>query len=295
MPRCQRERMSKPWSEFPTSPQGLPLAAMRACFRARVAAGAAFREDAALADALCDQAEPVLQALHVALAAGGSGESLHEPYALATLLARRAALLGATPSTALLLADALVAALVEAAGLACAAELARALSIVCVEGYCAARDERVESGLLEVAARSQVAVLLGPGCLAIFLAGCHDERALGHVLDGFARRLLHDQIASCLVDVSRLAALEAADDALARSVASFCVTASTLGVALTLLGASSALRARFAGWLHGATPPDYADDYAEAQARALALAGLIVKSRWPWPRSRLLAGRGRAG
>ena len=287
--------MSKRRSEFSPSPQGLPLAAMRASFRAYFARSVAFREDAALADALSAEAEPVLEALHVALAPGGPSGALHEPYALATLLARRAALLGATPSTVLTLAAALGAGLADGGGVTPDAELGRALSIVCIEGYCGARDERIECVLLAAAAQAQVAVPLGPRCLAIFLAGRHDERALGETLDGFARRLLHDEIVSCLLDVSRLAQLDAPDEALARAVANFCALASTLGVSLTICGASAALRARFAQWLRGGAPPRYARDYADAQAHALAQAGLVVKPRWPWPRLKLLAGRRPAG
>ncbi|MET0342766.1 MAG: hypothetical protein ABW252_17295 [Polyangiales bacterium] len=256
---------------------------MQAAFRGHFVGAVCFREDATLVGALATEAAPVLDALHVALAPRDPPRALHEAYALTTLLARRAALLGATPSAALGLSAALIAAVREA-GCAVDEAEARALAIVAVEGYCAARDERVTADLLAAAARTQVAVPLGPRCLAIFLAGCHDERALTATLDRLARQLLHDEIASCLLDVSRLLDVDAADDAFARAVASFCATALTLGAALTLIGASPVLRDRLARWLPRA-PLHFADDFPAGHAHALSEAGLVLKARLRWPRA----------
>lgn len=263
---------------------------MRARFEAQFSAASCFREDAALIGPLAGEAEPVLDALYVALAPQEPPRALHEAYALTTLLARRAALLGATPSAALVLSGALIAALREVGCPVDEAE-ARALAIVSVEGYCAARDERVAAELLATAARTQVAVPLGPGCFAIFLAGCHDERALAATLDRFGKQLLHDEVASCLLDVSRLVDVDAEDDALARAVANFCASALTLGVSLSVVGGSPRLRERLGRWLSRA-PLHFADDFRAAQQHALASAGLTLKPKLRWPLSAWTRARG---
>jgi hypothetical protein len=259
---------------------------MRARFRATYREQARFREDSELAEVLASEAEPVLEVLRTALAPG-EPLALHEGYALLTLLARHAASLGATPGVALTLSDAIAAALREV-GLEISAAHRSELTLVAVEGYCAARDERATRVLRECAAERQVAVELGPGCVGIFLAGCHDEADLTPTLERFARDLLRGDTRSCLLDVHRL---EPIDEDLARAIGRFCTHAATLGVCSFVFGASATLRAQFERWSVAGGPTLLVDEFAQARSLALAAAGLELRAVRRWPRWFLPAGR----
>jgi hypothetical protein len=261
------------------------LPTLRAIFRERYLSEARFREDGDLADALAQEAEPVLEVLATALRPGIGEPALHEGYALLTLLSRHAAGLGATPGAALAVASALAAAVRRHGG-----QIDRAredeLALVVMEGYCAARDERATKLLREANAERQVAVELGRGCHAIFLAGSHQEADLVPTLERFARDLLHAETRSCLLDVSRLSPL---DDDLARALGHFCAQAATLGVCSFVTGAPARLRDQFERWsIVGGRPGDrptmLVDDFVEARDLALAAAGLQVRERAPWSR-----------
>ncbi|MEY4511406.1 MAG: hypothetical protein RLZZ450_3528 [Pseudomonadota bacterium] len=278
------------------------VTAMQALFRERYLRLSRFREDGRLADELTTEARPVLEALHTAYAPADGPRALHEPYALLNLLARRAATLGATPCVALALPTAIAAAL-RSADVVVDSDLEHELAIVSLEGYSAARDECVTGQLRQTIAERQVAVRLGPRCVAIFLLGEHDEQQLTPTLDRFARELLRGDVQSCLLDISRL---DPIDEELARALGRFCGQADTLGVSTFLFGASAALREQFDRWsvvttVRHASPPAlhaasiegalpsagttaFVDDFELAQSRALAAAGLSLRARRNWTR-----------
>jgi hypothetical protein len=255
----------------------LSLAAMRARFAELYAAQARFREDGALCEQLAVEAEPVMEVLATALSSG----ALHEGYALLTLLARHAAALGATPGIALTLVDALCGAL-GAQGLPITPSQRDELTLVALEGYCAARDDRATRVLREESAAGQVCFPLAPGCVAIFLAGRHDEADLGPTLERFARDLLHAGTRSCLLDLTRLT--QPLDEELARAVGRFCAQAATLGVCCFVLGAPEVLKEQFARWEVSGGPVMMVDDAAHARSLALAAAGHELRPARQWPR-----------
>lgn len=255
----------------------LPWGAMRASFRAHYVRHTTFREDAALLDTLEAEAEPALQELFLAYAQR-INPAPHEAYALLTLLARQAASLSATPSAALALVGALTEAL-AGAGVALDEGSRRELEIVVLEGYCAARDERVTAELRRVAADCQVSFLLAPRCLAFFLAGRHEADDLRPTLEAMGRRLLREDARSCLLDISGLGAL---DEELARAVGHFCAGAATLGVATFLVARGDGLRVQFESWGVGRGTTHFLEDTGRALALALAAAGLELRPLRPW-------------
>ena len=257
-----------------------PIATMRAQFGLWYERASRFREDRALAAELSIEAAPVLEALSVALAPREEPRSLHEAYALLALLGRRAALLGATPGASVALVEAVCAAVREA-GVTIDPERAAELTTVMVEGYCDGRDERITRELRQAAAASQVAHVLGPGCLGVFLGGLHAEPDLTPTLEQIARDLLRRDAKSCFLDVSRLSAI---DEELARALARFCVQAASLGVATFVTGAPAWLQQQLAGWGVGAGATSFVDGAERAQALALAAAGLAVRPQRRWAR-----------
>ncbi len=263
-----------------------PVALMRASFRGRYERAARFREDGALAAELEQQAEPVLDALFTAFAPPSGPRALHEGYALHALLCRHAALLGATAGVPLAITDAICDALREA-GATLDATLVAELAVVAVEGYAAARDERVTRELRERAAASQPVVKLGPGCAAVFLVGRHDEADLAPVLERISRQLLRDDVRSCLLDLSRL---EPDDEELARAIVRFCALVETIGVTTFVSGASPLVRQSFERWALSEGATQIVDDFARAQALALGAVGLQLRRRRRWGRL-LLPGR----
>ncbi|MET0283052.1 MAG: hypothetical protein ABW352_01220 [Polyangiales bacterium] len=250
---------------------------MRARFLALYVAHARFREDSALSEPLAREAEPVLEVLATALSSG----ALHEGYALLTLLARHAAALGATPGIALTLVEAICGALQEQ-GLAIAPSQREELTLIAFEGYCAARDDRATRVLREQAAEGQVSFPIAPGCVAIFLAGNHDEADLGPTLERFARDLLHAGTRSCLLDLTRLT--RPIEEELARAVGRFCGHAATLGVCCFVVGASEGLSDQFERWEVSRGPVMMVDDPAHARSLALAAAGHELRPARQWPR-----------
>lgn len=253
---------------------------MRAYVGLRYERAARFREDRALTGELSAEAVPVLEALRIAFTPRDEPRAVHEAYALLSLLGRRAALLGATPGASLTLLEAVCAAVREA-GVEIDAPIAAELTTVMVEGYCAGRDERVTRELRQVAAESQVAHELGPGCLAIFLAGLHAEPDLTPTLEQLARELLRRDAKSCLLDVTRLSGI---DEDVARAIGRFCVHAASLGVATFVAGAPGWLRQQLANWGIGSGATSFVDGAERAQTLALTAAGLSLRPRRRWVR-----------
>ncbi|HEY6877794.1 MAG TPA: hypothetical protein VI299_07230 [Polyangiales bacterium] len=253
------------------------LVAMRARFEHSYVQHARFREDAALVEALAREAEPVLEVL----ATGYQTGAMHEGYALFNLLSRHAASLGATPGVALSLVESIGEAMSEV-GIALPPERKNELLLIAFEGYCAARDERATRLLREMAAERQVATELAPGCVAIFLAGSHDEADLGPTLERFARDLLRGDARSCLLDLTRL--VLPIDEDVARALGRFCAQAATLGVCSFVVGAPASLRAQFERWSVSGGPILLVDDPAQARSLALTAAGHELRPVRRWPR-----------
>lgn len=258
-----------------------PVATMRAAFGERYAQSVSFKEDAALRAVLEREAEPVLEALYAAFAgARPVPEAVHEPYALLSLLARKAAELAATPGVALALVQALVAAL-DQTGLRLTSQAEEQLKLVSVEGYSAAREERDHAELRQRAAHGQVAFTVAPGCEVVCLVGDHAASDLVPALDELARDLLRRDAKSCLLDLSRLAIRH---EELARAVGHFCAVLATLGIALFLVGASSELRDQFERWSIARGASLFVDDRAAALPLALAAAGFELRPLRRWAR-----------
>jgi hypothetical protein len=245
-----------------------------------------FKEEAALVERLSREAGPALDALRTAYegdpAESTSGASLHESYALLTLLARQAAALQVTPTGALVLAQSMVAGL-AAIGTQLSERASRALSTIVVEGYCAAREEQVGAALRRAAAESQPLLPIAERCFAICLGGQQRAEELAPVLAGYARDLLRSDARSCLLDLERLVL----DEEILRAVGHFCAELETLGVALFVSGASERVRARFAEWSVAAR--EFQPRFEDALPLALAAVDCELRPLPVW--SRLLRRR----
>ena len=247
--------------------------AMRA-FRQHYERAVPFREDRRLAPDLVTEVVPALRVL----LAPGAWPNPHSPCtescAFVHLLGRRAALLGATPTTGLVVAEALVHALSEQ-GVPVAEEGARALLSVLVEGYSAGRDEAVAASFHDRLLQSQTWLELAPGCVGVFLGPLHDVLALQQLFGDVARYLLRAGTQACVLDLARVA--EPPEEVL-REVAGFCLTAASLGVVTYACGVSEpglSTLERFGG-PEGVTS---CDSFGQAFAQALDRAGLSLRKR----------------
>jgi hypothetical protein len=188
-----------------------------------------FREDAALGGDLSEEARPVIDALAFAIACTADPLALEyrEGLAMAALLGRRAALHRATPTVALSLVEAIVAAL-GAIERAPDPRTVDALRSVTVEGYCAAVEERVRAETTGRAAELLAPVRIAPRVWLVIVAGEHAPDSLTAALDRAGRVLLDSDACACLVHVAAapsedLAAELLAFDATARLVGAQCV------------------------------------------------------------------------
>lgn len=238
-----------------------------------------FREDARLADDLCDEASPVLDALAFAVGAGGDDPralEYREGLAMAALLGRRAALHDATPSVALSLVDALEAGL-AAIGRAPAPPAVAALRTVVVEGYCAAIEERIREDAARRAAAALAPVRIAPRCWALVLAGDHSAELVSPALDRACRVLLDADARACLVHLA--ITVEPTED-LAAAVLGLDATARMIGVETIWSGVDER-------WLAAAQPrldPSHlsiAATLEQALARALDVAGTELREPSP--------------
>ena len=130
----------------------------------------------------------------------------HEALAMATLLGRRAAVLGATPSGATLVVPALCAALKRPLR----ASLRRALEVAVMEGFVLGREEMVRAAAARSAAAALAPVRLTERSFLLMLAGTHEPELLEEVLDEFARQVLRADALSSLIDVRGLQPIDRA-------------------------------------------------------------------------------------
>jgi hypothetical protein len=252
-----------------TVPSEPRLEVMSSALRAWFCERAPFREDRALADELCREAQPVLRALCVTEGPDPSG-ALYEGFALVNLLGRRAGLLGATPSAALAACRGLTEAL--AAGGAQLPSTARdQLEAVCLEGYCGGRDDRLREEVLGELMVQQLELPLAPRCHALVLSGGPSHEALEAWLDGAMRSLFRAEVQCVVVDTARL---QLPDDGGARIVASALITAASLGTHIALVASHGALLPQREQLSHH-------PGFAAALAHALRLAGHTRRRSWP--------------
>jgi hypothetical protein len=262
---------------------------------------APFREDRAQAEELAREAVPVVDALVVGLrAAGGCGPesvALREALAMVGLLGRRAGELGLTPTAVLALPAALGAGVAAARATALDAKggvasqavkrdmpdedglvegaLADAVRAVALEGYVAAREERL---LEERAARAASAVDLlwiAPGCALLALCGHHSAEHLHGIVERAARALLVGGGRSLVVS---LRGLGEASPTAAAEVFAIADLAAMLGVTTVFCDVDRS-------WLEAAAPHvdvamlRLAKDTAEAVAIALDAAGVRLRAK----------------
>jgi hypothetical protein len=234
-----------------------------------------FREDAALAGDLAKEAVPVIDALGFAIAAAG-GDPLalefREGLAMGALLGRRAAMQRATPSVALALVDALVAAL-GAIDRAPAPKVVEALRSVVVEGYCAAVEEHVRGEAARRAAEALAPSRIAPQVWAIVVAGEHAPETLAEALDRAGRALLDADARACLV---HLALASRPSEDLAAEIFAFDATAKLVGAQCVFSGVTPEWRAAARPRLDP-DPLAIEETLEKGLERALATAGVELR------------------
>ena len=169
---------------------------------------APFAQDRLLADELMIESRPALSSLRRSFAAANWAPDLgaidhREGLALLSLLGRRAAGLGVTPTAAWALLRAVTSAILFEAGDQ-RADLRDGLDVVFLEGFMAGRDDRLLDASRVAAAGALATFEPWPRCLLLPLAGDHDADVLREVVEDFGRRLFKADARSCVVDLSQL-------------------------------------------------------------------------------------------
>ncbi len=245
--------------------------------RFRASAVSALPLRAALADELAAEARPAVHALLFATSSDRMGdlESLehHETLAMVTLLGRKLALLGGTPTAALRLTRTLLAA-VRDTGWGVPPSLDEPLATVAVEGYVRGREERLRTDAAKDAVDRIPIVALAEGCLAVFPRGDYDPDRLEPAMDGLGRRLFREEATVCLVVLD---GLEGLSPAAARALLSIDESARTLGATAIFSGVTTSfLEAAERAGVDVANLVLVADA-AEGVRRALSIAGYAVR------------------
>jgi anti-anti-sigma regulatory factor len=184
-------------------------------------------------------AEAILHGVQAAARVHADAPELRESLAFASLLGRRAAVLGATPTAALAIAGVLVEALTEL-GETRASALGDALRDVCVEGFAAEREERANGAAARRAAAAIPIVEIASGCIAVFVAGDQDAEEIERVVDEVGKKLLERNARACVVDV---AALTGNDRDRVRAIFGIHAACAMLGVRCIFTGVSERARA----------------------------------------------------
>ena len=232
-------------------------------------AGTPYATDRDLVAELMIEARPVISALRFALESDldfdvrrpEHGEGL----ALVTLLGRRAAALGVSPTAAATLAPALASGLAKV-GRSLRKEDEHVLTSLCLEGFCAGREERQQTYASERVADSQACVELVPRLVLLALSGELDAESIAAVIDRFGRTLLKRDAVAAVVEMSRL--VGPAPDR-AAEIFTAADTARMLGVRCVFVGASDE-------WMAAAERANLDLDLTErVDALELALADLM--------------------
>lgn len=168
-------------------------------------ARALFAADRALAGELRHEARPTVHALLLGEALDTVEEPTslehHEAIAMTSLLGRRVAVLGVTPSSARRVLPALLAAFAETEN-PVPGSLGETLGDAFFEGYVRGGLERREDERLAAAAEAQPTLDLGDGLLALVLVGEHDPERLMERVEEFGRELFRREARACIVDLS---------------------------------------------------------------------------------------------
>ncbi len=237
--------------------------------------GVPFAEDRILGPELVHEVAPVLETLARALSTDENA-GCHEAYALLTLLGRRAGVLGATPTAALVVLRAMVTALEDAA-IAPGPSLRDELTMVLLEGYSAGRDERMSADFRARLMRSQCSLRLAPHCCYFAPSGPLDPEALEHVFEEAAREFLREDGRACLLDLARLVAPSREDTA--RPVLEFCLQCRAVGGVVFLTGATAELSQELRALGLSDEVAEIVGDFAAAMTRVLAACGLELRAR----------------
>jgi anti-anti-sigma regulatory factor len=249
---------------------------MQQVFRDCFVAGAAFREDKELAADLCEQAAPVLEALTRGLD-GAQGVD-HEAACLISLLGRRAALQGGTPTALLAIERGLLEA-VRATGDALDEARTTKLATILIEGYVAGHDERVRADAQRSLSRAHRLIELSPRVFAICVLDGVAPDALSPALEEAERELLRRNATSLLVDVS---ALTSASEELYRLVFHLCATGGQLGVHVVMVGLSDETAQSLSGLRIDLSSIERTDTFVQGLEAALRAAAIELKPRRRW-------------
>jgi len=199
-----------------------------------------FESDRGLAPEICAEARPAVQSLELALALETADDenSLdhHEGIAMTTLLGRRVALRGATPSAASAIVPAIAGGF-EAEGTPLSPRFTEVLAVALFEGYVRGREERVREELAADALAALPTLVLSPRTRALILSGRHDAEDLEPVIEEFGRVLFRTEAVAGVVDLS---GLQAPGRSLAAVVFSAQVNARTVGARCFFSGVDAA-------------------------------------------------------
>ncbi len=232
--------------------------------------------DRALAAPLAEEATPVAEALVEGLSAvempSPGAPELRETSTLASLLGRRAAVLGASPTAASMIAPCLIEA-TEREGLEGLVEPLRA---VCLEGFVAAREELLDEAGAGRAGGAVPVVELAPRCWAVLFRGDQEAEELERIVDELGRRLLDSDARACLVHAG---GLREPDRERARQLFAVHATCAMLGVECVFAEVAEPWRdaARDAGL--DLEPVRIEPDFASGMRAALFLAGFELRAR----------------
>lgn len=176
------------------------------------------------------EARPAVHAVLFAVGSDRAGDTNslehHESLAMLTLLGRKVALLGGTPSAALCVVPALCDAF-ESCEVRVPAGVNAALNSVLMEGFVRGREEAVDERHRRSLAKATGALRVCEGVLLLRFVGRLDPDAIVAVGEDFARRLFSTEAVSCVVDVS---SLEGTTSRHARAVFAIDEAARMLGV-----------------------------------------------------------------
>lgn len=197
-------------SPVTSQPSEMLVDAQQAFCSAYVAA-VTLDEDRAAAEELAREATPALEALRrwVQMDPAAQDNLLRsEALAMVSLLGRRAARLGISPSAALALVEGLMASVANA-GLPLEAA-ARSLRAVCLEGYVAASAERVQELRASQWVEQQAMVEFVAHGLLLLPSGISEPAQLSELGERFVRALFRHEARVGWMDLSALAEPSAA-------------------------------------------------------------------------------------
>jgi anti-anti-sigma regulatory factor len=234
-----------------------------------------------IVDDLVNEARPAVHSLVFATrterTVGVPSLPQHECLAMVTLLGRRLASFGVTPTGALRAGHRLLEAC-HAEGLALPPAFESSLLAVFVEGYVRGREEHAREEGARALVDCQAVVTLAPGVVLVVLAGELDPDVLeGHV-DEVGRVLLRGDAKAMVVDLARFTSR---DSESIHAIVKLVRNARVLGVAPFLVGLAGEARETVARAdeeqiFDARTVPD-------ALSRALALVGLELRHKSGWP------------